>query len=190
MTNISGPAATSEAPSHVYYFHTGAGTWRGTFTFRVTSWRLFRHRRIGLVNGLLVRAMHVTQRLTGKSKLDSTNVAKPGEGAFGVAENTVRLSKLRLTLYLLRERYVLDPDGTRVTVQAAERFGPMPGVLTRSFTYPAEIRDGGKASTYHMPLLGDQWTATYQVGADGRHLAGSLVCPWAQATEEASKVRS
>jgi hypothetical protein len=77
-----------------------------------------------------------------------------------------------------------------VTVQAAERFGPVPGLLTRSFAYPAKIRDGGRASTYHMPLLGDQWTATYQVGADARTLAGSLVCAWAQATEEASKIRS
>ena len=162
--------------------------WRGSFAFRVTSWRVLRKRRIGLVNGLLVRVMHVSQRLAGESKLDSTIVAKPDEGTFGVAENVVRISKLRLTLYLLRERYVLDPDGTRVEVEAVERFGPLPGVLTRSFTYPAEIRDGGKASTYHMPLLGDQWTATYHVANDGRHLAGSLVCPWAEAVEEAGKV--
>ncbi|ARZ72504.1 hypothetical protein SMD11_6928 [Streptomyces albireticuli] len=32
---------TAEAPSHVYYFAVGTGVWRGTFTFRVTSWRRF-----------------------------------------------------------------------------------------------------------------------------------------------------
>ena len=188
MVNI--PSTAAEAPSHVYYFSTGTGTWRGTFAFRVTSWRLLRQHRIGIVNGLLVYAMHASQRLTGRSRLDSTIVARPDEGTFGVAENVVRLSKLRLTLYLLRERYVLDPDGTRVTVYATERFGAVPGVLTRSFTYPAEIRDGGRASTYHMPLLGDQWTARYQVAADCRQLAGSLVCPWGQAVEAASKIGS
>jgi hypothetical protein len=185
MTNIPSSAASAKAPSHVYYFVTGAGVWRGTFAFRVTSWRELRGRRIGLVNGSLVRAMHLTQRLIGKSRLDSIITAKPDEGAFGVAENVVKLSKLGLTLYLLRERYVLNRDGTRVTVEAVERFGPLPGVLTRSFTYPAEIRDGGEASTYHMPLLGDHWTATYHVGDGGRQLVGSLVCTWAAAAEDA-----
>lgn len=178
-----------EAPSHVYYFSVGAGTWQGTFTFHVTSWSRFRKaRELGLKNQLLVIAMHMTQRITGGSRLDSTIVAKPSSGAFGEADNVVRLSKFGVTLYLLQERYVLDPDGSTVTVHAEERFGPLPKILTRTFTYPAEIRDAGMASTYHMPLLGAPWTANYQVGPDRRTLSGELVCDWARATERATRV--
>jgi hypothetical protein len=179
----------ADAPSHVYYFDVGTGVWRGKFTFRVTSWRRFlRAGDIGLMNRLLVVAMRLTQLLTGAARLDSTIVAKPHAGAFGEADNTVRLSKFGVSLYLLRERYVLDPDGSGVTVHAGERFGPFPGILTRTYTYPAEIRDAGLASTYHMPLLGTAWTATYHVGADRRSLAGELVCDWARATENARRV--
>jgi hypothetical protein len=175
--------------SHVYYFEIGAGTWHGHFTFRVTSWRVLGRSRIGLRNGLLVVVMHVLQRCTGAVRLDSTIVPKPAEGACGVAENSVRLSRFGVPLYLLHERYVLDQDGTDVIVEAAERFGPVPHILSRTFTYPAEIRDGGMASTYHMPLLGAQWLATYQVGADRASLAGTLVCEWAKATEAAHRAR-
>ncbi|MEU1676752.1 hypothetical protein ABZ752_32645 [Streptomyces roseifaciens] len=179
---------TTTAPSHVYYFEVGAGAWRGTFTFRVTSWRRFlRAREIGAKNRLLVIALCVAQGLTGASRLDSTIVAKPREGDFGEADNTVRLSKFGVTLYLLQERYVLDPDGRKVIVHADEQFGPVPKVLARTFTYPAEIRETGMASTYHMPLLGTAWTATYQVAADRRALAGELVCDWAKATEKAAR---
>jgi hypothetical protein len=179
----------SDAPSHIYYFDVGAGEWRGQFTFRVTSWRRLRRARgVGLRNRGLVVAMALTQRLTGASRLESAIAAHPASGAFGVAENVVRLSKFGVTLYLLRERYVLAPDGTGVTVVADERFGPVPGVMGRKFTYPAEIHPSGLGSTYHMPLLGSPWTATYTVGADRKSLAGELVCDWAQATESARRV--
>lgn len=176
------------AASHFYYFSVGAGTWTGEFRFRVTSWRNLLRARVGLKNLILVGAMHLTQLLTGASSLDSTIVPKPSEGTFGVAENTVALSKFGITLYFLRERYVLDPDGVHVTVEAAERFTPIPGILTRSFTYPAEIRDSGMASTYYMPLLGAEWTAAYQVRDSLKELNGELVCDWAVASERARKV--
>ena len=171
--------------SHVYYFDIGAGVWRGAFTFHITSWRRLTQSRIGIKNQILAMAMHITQRSIGASRLDSTIVPKPEEGAFGVAENAVKISKLGVPLYVLRERYLLDGDGVRVTVDARERFGPLPYLLTRTFTYSAEIRDGGMGSTYHMPLLGSRWTATYQVGPDRGTLEGELKCDWARATERA-----
>lgn len=190
MTNNAGSAPSrSDAPSHIYYFDVGAGTWQGEFTFRVTSWQRLRNTRgIGLRNRALVVAMALTQRLTGASRLDSTIVATPSAGAFGVADNVVRVSKFGVTLYLLKERYLLAPDGKGVTVEADEQFSPVPGILTRKFTYPAEIQPSGMGSTYHMPLLGSPWTATYRVGADRQSLAGELVCDWAKATENARRV--
>ncbi|MFG2985542.1 hypothetical protein ACGFYQ_30515 [Streptomyces sp. NPDC048258] len=190
MTNNVGSAPPhSDAPSHIYYFDVGAGNWQGEFTFRVTSWRRLRNTAgVGLRNRALVVAMALTQRLTGASRLESTIVATPSAGAFGVADNVVRLSKFGVTLYLLKERYLLAPDGRGVTVEANEQFGPVPGILSRKFTYPAEIQPSGMGSTYHMPLLGSPWKATYQVGADRQSLAGELVCDWAKATENARRV--
>ncbi|UQX04602.1 hypothetical protein [Streptomyces sp. RerS4] len=187
MTNNSAPSR-SAAPSHIYYFDVGAGDWEGEFTFRVTSWRRLRNTRsIGLRNRALVVAMALTQRLTGASRLESTIVASPSAGAFGVADNVVRISKFGVTLYLLKERYLLDPDGRGVTVEANEQFSPVPGILTRKFSYPAAIHPSGLRSTYHMPLLGSPWTATYEVGTDRQSLAGELVCDWAKATENARR---
>lgn len=177
----------SSPPSHIYCFDVGAGVWRGNFTFQVTSWPRLLRSDIGPVNRILVTAMHVGQLATGSCRLDSTIVAKPSAGEFGEAVNTVRLSRFGVTLYELNERYSLDADGRRVVVYAHERFGPLPGVLTRRFTYPAEIRDHGMGSTYHMPLLGAPWTATYDVADDRRALSGKLVCDWAEATEAAAR---
>jgi hypothetical protein len=178
----------TSAPSHVYYFEIGAGTWKGRFTFSVTDWRGLAHSHIGLRYCLLVLGMAVTQRLTGWARLQSTIVPRPEEGSFGFADNTVRLSRFGITLYDLKERYELNPDGIDVQVHAAERFGPLPGILTRSFSYPAQIRDGGMASTYHMPLLGAPWIASYQVSPDRNALAGTLTAAWARATESATRV--
>ncbi len=171
--------------SHVYYFEVGAGRWTGTFRFKVTSWREVRQAKIGIRNLLLVAALTLTLRVAGPSRLTSLVVPHLDEGECGVVDNAVALSSFGLTLYDLHERYVLDPDGRRVSVIARERFGPIPRVLTRTFEYPAEIRQDGLGSIYHMPLLGSPWTATYEVGVDRRSLAGTLRCSWAEAHEQA-----
>ena len=175
-------------PSHFYYFTVGTGTWHGDFAFQVTSWRGLLNRGVGLRNFLLATAMHWVQHCPGETRLDSTIEARPDDGTFGVAENTVRLSRFGVTLYLLHERYILDPDGHRVQVEARERFGPISDVLSRTFEYPAEIADGGMASTYFMPLLGTPWTATYRVAENRKQLTGILTCEWARATERAHRV--
>ena len=174
-------------PSHIYYFEVGAGGWAGTFRFKVTGWREMLRAGIGVKNLLLVAAMQATQTVAGPSRLTSVVVPHPDEGECGVVDNAVRLSRFRIALYDLHERYVLSPDGREVRVIAQERFGPIPRILTRRFEYPAQIRSDGLGSTYQMPLLGSPWTATYQVGTDRRSLAGELRCSWAEAHEQASR---
>lgn len=176
-----------QPPSHTYYFDVGSGSWAGTFTFAVTSWRELGRAGVGVKNLLLVAAMSLTQRIAGPSELTSVVVPQPEQGELGVVDNTVRLASFMVTLYDLHERYVLDADGVGVHVIAKERFGPVPGMLTRRFEYPAQIDPDGLGSTYHMPLLGSPWTATYQVGADRASLAGTLTCSWAEADEQATK---
>lgn len=178
---------SAQLPSHTYYFDVGAGDWTGTFRFRVTGWRELLRARIGVTNLLLVGAMQATQSLTGPSRLTSVVVPHPDEGERGVVDNAVRLSRFRIRLYDLHERYILSGDGRGVKVVAREHFGPVPRILSRTFEYPAEIRPDGLGSTYHMPLLGSPWTATYQVGADRRSLSGELRCVWAEAHEQAAR---
>lgn len=182
------PRHRTNAPNHVYYFDIGTGTWHGKATFRVTSWRGLMRSRIGLTYKLLATAMHTVERLTGAPRQSSTIVPKPDEGEFGVADNVVRISKFGATLYLLKERYVLDSNGTGVVVHGNERLGPVPGLLTRTFDYSAEIRDEGMAATYQMPLLGAPWVANYQVAADRQSLFAELLCDWGRATEETRRV--
>ncbi|MEU9998410.1 hypothetical protein [Streptomyces sp. NPDC050848] len=178
------PRHRTTAPNHVYYFDIGTGIWQGIATFRVTSWRRLMRSRIGLMNKLLATSMHVVERLTGVPRQESTIVAKPDVGEFGRADNVVRISKFGVTLYLLEEQYVLHSDGTGVTVNGDERLGPVPGLLTRTFTYSAEIRDEGMAATYRMPLLGALWIANYQVAPDRQSLFAELVCDWGRVTED------
>jgi hypothetical protein len=178
------------APSHIYYFSIGNGTWRGKFTFRVQSWRSACQERIGLKNGALAASLVLMQGLLGPASLLSKITARPQSGKFGKAENLVVLTKLGVTLYRLNEVYVLDPDGTTVSVLANERFGPVPvpHILTRTFEYPAKIHDDGLSSTYNMPLLGSPWILSYQVSDDHNGLDGKLTCAWAEATEKARRV--
>ncbi|MFJ8473561.1 hypothetical protein [Kitasatospora sp. NPDC094011] len=178
----------TNAPNRVYYFDIGTGIWQGTATFRVTSWRRFMDSRAGLTNKVLVTAMHVIERLTGALRQHSTIVAKPNEGDFGVAHNVVRLSKFGVTMYLLEEQYVLDGNGIGVVVHGHERLGFVPGLFTRTFTYSAEIRDGGMAATYQMPLLGASWIGNYQVAADRQSISAELVCDWGRATEDTRRI--
>jgi hypothetical protein len=175
------------APSHLYYFAFGTGVWHGTFQLSVMSWKNLRGARIGLINTLLVGMLVAVQRLLGPARLDSTITARPDDAFFGVAENIVRLSQMRTTLYLLRERYLLSPDGSAVWVDALEQFGPVPRLRIRRFEYPAEIAAGGLGSTYHMPLLGSEWTATYRFSDDRMELSGVLRCSWAEARESARR---
>jgi len=176
------------AASHVYYFDVGAGVWRGSFAFKVTSRSELGVARVGLKNRLLVEAMSVFSRLAGPATIDSTIWAEPKAEPFGRARNVVRLHRFGVTLYLLKEEYRLDPNGRDVEVHARERFGPIPFVFRNEKVHPAVIEDRGRRSTYFMPLLGDDWTAKYVVREDGRHIDGRLVSRWAEAIESMDKV--
>ena len=148
-------APLSDTPAipgnQTYYFQVGAGVWRGTFLFRVTSWQRLRASGIGVKQMSLAVAMTVFTRITGKATIDSEIWAHPEERAFGTASNHVRIHRLGLTLYLLDEVYTLDPDGRSVAVDARERFGPIPFLFRNHKQHPAEINSDGLGSTYYFP---------------------------------------
>jgi hypothetical protein len=174
--------------SQIYYFKIGRGRWRGAFSFRITDRAAFDSAPLSTKERLLARAMELTHRLTGDSRIDSNVWARPDVGAAGIAGNTVRISRFGITLYLLQESYTLDPDGHNVAVHAHERFGPIPFLLRNEKRHPAVIHKHGISSSYYIPLLGADWVANYTVHADQTHIDGLLTCPWAQATETINKL--
>jgi hypothetical protein len=182
------PAARATLDSHVYYFVIGAGDWAGDFKLRITDWRKLRRASIGLKNLFLVTGMHLTLSLFGKARIVSTVTAMPEQGPVGEAANSVRISKLGVTLYLLAELYELDPDGTRVHVVSHERFGPVPFLFKVSKEAPARIKAGGMGAVYEIPLLGGDWIGDYTVRPDRDHIHARLECPWGSADEEVARM--
>jgi hypothetical protein len=182
------PSDGATPDNHQYYFETGVGYWTGTFTFEVTDWRAFRAARIGVVNRLLVYAMAFVTTLFGPARITSLLEGDPEAGPAGVVTNEVRITRWGLTLYLLRERYVMHPDGRGVTVDSTERFGPVPFLFTVEKAHPAEVTDDGSRATYYMPLLGTDWVGEYRVSADGDRIESVLTCEWGRGEEVIDRV--
>jgi hypothetical protein len=175
--------------SHVYYFDVGRGRWAGDFTFRVTDWPRLRRASIGTTNLFLVAGMHTILRVFGKARLESEVTGDPDEGPAGVANNIVKITKLGIPLYLLHERYDLDPNGTDVSVVSQERFGPIPFLFNVRKMCSARIKAGGRGAVYQIPLLGDDWVADYSVRPDGNHINARLQCPWSSAEEVIDRIK-
>ena len=179
------------ADNQLYYFRVGKGTWTGRFSFHIENWRAFWRDRIGLKNRFLALSMVIAQKLLGTSTIVSTMRAFPEWGPNGVATNMVRIKKLGVTMYLLKEQYVLDPDGTKVYVHSRERFGPIPFLFRMTKRHPARVHNEGRGSTYlDMPLLGTLWEGDYQVLEDQDHIDAKLTCEWAAAREIISRISS
>jgi hypothetical protein len=187
----SGDPRSDEATpaNHRYYFDTGVGYWTGTFSFDVTDWRAFLAASIGPVNRGLVLAMTLVTTLFGDARITSLLEGYPDEEPAGVVTNEVRITTCGLTLYLLRERYVMHPDGRGVTVDSTERFGPVPFLFTVEKAHPAEVVDGGARAIYYMPLLGTDWVGRYDVQAGGDRIESVLTCEWGRGTEVIDRVR-
>lgn len=188
-TSDSAPSQSRRLANHVYYFDTGVGYWTGTFDFRITAWRAFWADSLGVTNRALVLAMAFAIRLFGGARITSLLEGFPDERPNGVVTNEVRLTKFGMTLYLLRERYIIHPDGRGVTVSSRERFGPVPFLFRATKAHPAEILDNGSQAIYYMPLLGTDWVGRYHVRPDRDHIESVLTCSWGEATEVIDRVR-
>jgi hypothetical protein len=127
-------------------------------------------------------------KLLGSAQITSRLEGFQDEGAAGIVTNEVRITKLGVTLYLLREKYILQPDCRQVLVQSKERFGPFPFLFNVSKEHPAEILDAGMRSIYYMPLLGTDWIGRYVVRQDRNHIDAVLICNWAEAKEVINRV--
>ncbi len=170
-----------------YYCRIGVGDWLGDFDFRLTDWRRFRADAIGIKNRILALFLFAMFRIFRSAPI-SSKLAREHDSTPIVVDNLVRIYKLGVTVYLLRERYTLAPDGRNVHVDANERFGPFPFLFNNHKSHPAEILDSGQKAIYYIPLLGTSWTGVYEVGDDERHIHSTLSCEWAVGHEIIHKV--
>jgi hypothetical protein len=172
-------------PNQVYYLVVGNGRWGGTFDFRITDRQAYRKARIGLLNRLLISVLRLVVVLLGRPAISSKITVDPARGPAGTGWNRYALSKWGITLCVFKDVYRLEADGERVAVTTDLRYGPVPGILTDHITYSARIFDGGFQSQYEgLRLLGARWNAAYKVAPDKNHVVGTLICEWAEATEQ------
>jgi hypothetical protein len=176
--------------NYIYYFVVGLGDWKGIFEFRLTSWSRFRAQSVGWKNRFLALSLIVIFKLIGSAPITSHLEGDPHAGQAGVVANRVRISKLGMTLYLLNEHYYLDPDGRLIHVEARERFGPIPFLFNHRKEHPAEATENGRCAVYYIPLLGSEWTATYHVSDDRRHIYSTMVGDWGEGHEIIHKLGS
>ena len=175
--------------NQIYYFRVGNGDWKGKFSFRLDHWKAFWRDSIGLKYRVLTLGMVLMQKILGASTILSSLRIFPEWGPNGVATNIVRIKKFGLTIYVLKEQYVLHPDGTKLFVHSRERFGPIPFLFRTSKHHPARVHKAGSGATYlDMPLLGTLWEGDYQVLDDGDQIDAMLTCEWGSAREVISRV--
>jgi uncharacterized protein DUF5995 len=166
-----------------YYLHFGLGNWSGRFAFEVTDWHGFWESKISLVDRFLAVGMAGIMKVVRNATITSSLYGFADHGEAGVVLNDVRISFVGIALYRLHEEYVLHANGKDITVNARERFGPLPFLFNRQKRYSAIADDQGRHTVYYMPLLGSDWVGDYKVTEATGEVTSSLRCPWANGTE-------
>jgi len=177
-----------EKDNHIYYFKIGKGKWEGSFSFVIKDWKNYWGNKLVLKYRILTLLMAVVETLFGPSKIYSEILAFPERGKSGVASNRVVIKKFGITIYVLREEYILYLNGSDVNVRSIERFGPIPLLFQHNKQHPAVIGNGGLKATYYMPLLGTDWVGSYQVLEDGNNIDAELKCSWGEAVEKIHRI--
>ena len=180
-------ATDGKAANQVYYFDIAPGTWTGTFTFQVTSWSNLWRSSMSLKNKLLATAMDVFQRVFGSSSISSEMTPYGNRGSFGAVVNQIRIHKSWFGLLQSHEQYTLNPDGSRVGVDAHVSFGPFSFLFREHDVYPARVFDCGMLNIYHIKLLGTRFIGKYEVQSDRTQVDSTLVNGWASAHEILTK---
>jgi hypothetical protein len=177
-------------PNQTYYIEIGLGSWRGTFSFHVSSWPTFWKEPLGIKWRALALGLVATFTVLRNATITSLIYRPDDQIQKTVVGNHVRIRRLGLILYLLDELYTLDVDGRSVEVTAHERFGPVPFLFNNRKQHPAVIEERGMRATYYIPLLGTKWVGEYRVHLDLKHIDSTITCAWAEAHERISKVTS
>lgn len=193
LNEVTGSSPYQRTPmpacaNYTYYIEIGLGQWIGSFHFKVVDWTQFWWDRIGLKDRLLVILMALAMKLLGWAKITSCLKRCPDEQGLRVVANDVRITKFGVTLYLLKEKYVLSSDCHSVWVRSKERFGPVPFLFNVAKEHPAEILDDGMNAVYYIPLLGAKWIARYKVRTDHYHIDSEMHCSWGEAKEVIDRV--
>lgn len=177
----TGTTSSLQPGNQRYYFHFGSGRWTGRFRFRITGWRQWRRARLGLKNRFLTVLMHGIGLLFGKTSIRSE--FRP-YAQRAIATNEIYIYLFGLVIYRQSIEYRLGADGRSVTVVGWERHGPFPWLWKQQIEHWGVVGQDGINAEYTIPMLGDIWTARYQVLADGRQVRSVMTCSWAESGEE------
>lgn len=166
-----------------YYFHFGLGNWSGRFTFSLTDWRSFWSATMTFTERFLALSLIITMKLIRSARITSSLFGFTTDGEAGIVLNDIRISFVGVSLYRLREEYVLHANGKDITVNADERFGPISFLFKQRKRYSAIVDEQGRHTVYFMPLLGSDWIGDYRVSEPASTVSSTLKCSWAEATE-------
>ncbi len=184
---VPNPLPPQAQANRNYYFHIGAGCWRGTFTFSITDLKALMNERMPLKQRFLALIIAGIMLVLRSAPILSRIHAFPDQNVNGVAFNVIRIAFAGITLYLSREVYTLLPDGHGVFVETKQRFGPFAFLLNFRTRYPAVVEGEGNHTQYQIPLLATSWLGDYRVAADERHIDSRVSCPWGIAQEHIDK---
>jgi hypothetical protein len=176
-------------PNQIYYLEIAPGSWTGTFTFQITSWRILWTSSMSLKNKLLASAMQLFQTLFGDSSISCTLTPHASRGQIGTATNSFRIHKSWFILWRSNEEYTLNPDGRQVRIDAQVSFGPIPSLFPEHDIYPAAVIDSGMRNIYHIKLLGTRFLGDYKVAPDKRNVRSTLKNDWALGAESLTKLQ-
>src|SRR5436309_1438020 len=95
-----------ERPNAIYYFGIGVGEWRGSFRMRITNWKAFLCDPIGIKYRFLTLWLVAMLDLFGPAPIRSRLTGDATAGDAGVVTNAVKISRFRIPVYVLNERYV------------------------------------------------------------------------------------
>jgi uncharacterized protein DUF5995 len=189
VSDESRPGSTKPiAPNQVYYFEVGPGSWSGTFTFEITSWRGLWSSSMTVKDKLLASAMQVFQSAFGGASIANELTPHPDGDSTGTAFNRIRIHKSWFTLWRSDETYTLSPNGHRVRVDAHVNFGPLAFLFREHDVYPATVVEDGTRNIYKTKLLGTRLLGQYDVQPDRRQVRSSLTNGSAVAHEVLNKV--
>lgn len=170
-------------PLHRRYYALAAGTWVGTYTFRIT-------RPLGLLTADLpwfdkatLIALAAAEWVLGPASLRT--VVHPTADP-DLVEHDAILSRWGLTLYRARRRLQLDPDGVSLQVTGHEQTWPFLGPPRALAPGHGTTRDP-QHTDYVMAMAGASWEVRFVIGP--RHAWSDVTTPWAHGQERLVRQR-
>jgi len=171
-------------PNETYYYVIRPGTWRGSFYFKITSWKRLWSSNMSFKNKLFGTLISFIQNLMGGVFITSDMIQHREEG---YVSNDVRIFKGWITILHIVEICKLSSNGSGVKVCADVSPGPIPILFKEHDVYRASVYDGGMKSLSHVRLMGARFLGSFSVHADRGGVDMELINDWSHSTGSLQK---